>query len=227
MFGFHNNCLSKSGGSVKICEIFSSIQGESTYAGIPCIFIRFSGCNLRCSYCDTQYSYEEGTELTLEDVMKRVGEEGGRLVEITGGEPLLQKDELDRLVTMLLDAGYHVLVETNGTLPIGSLDSRVTVIMDVKTPSSGMSEMNDFANLGLLKSFDQVKFVICNRDDYLWARNIVQQYSLSKRCTVLFSPAYGSLEPRKLAEWILADRVDVRINLQLHKYIFGPDERLV
>jgi len=212
---------------MKICEIFSSIQGESTYAGIPCIFIRLSGCNLRCTYCDTKYSYEEGSELTLADVLKRVKEEGIRLVEITGGEPLLQKDELVRLTTMLLDSGYHVLIETNGTLPIGSLDSRATVIMDVKTPSSGMSEMNDFTNFGLLKNIDQVKFVISDRNDYLWAKNIVQEHGLSKRCTVLFSPAYGSLDPRKLAEWILADRVDVRFNLQLHKYVFGPDERMV
>jgi 7-carboxy-7-deazaguanine synthase len=212
---------------MKICEIFRSIQGESTYAGTPCIFIRLSGCNLRCSYCDTKYSYEEGIEFTLEDVMKRIEEEGIRLVEITGGEPLLQTDEVLRLISMLFDSGHHVLIETNGTLPIGLLDSRATVIMDVKTPSSGMSEKNDFANFEHLTHKDEAKFVICSRNDYLWAKDIVQKHGLSQRCTVLFSPAYGSLEPRKLAAWILADRLGVRFNLQLHKYIFGPDERMV
>jgi len=212
---------------VKVCEIFTSIQGESTHAGMLCAFIRVSGCNLRCSYCDTKYSYDEGAELSIENVLERIEEATIRLVEITGGEPLLQKDEIAGLTTLLLDSGYNVLIETNGTLPIESIDSRAIVIMDVKTPASGMSIKNDFANFAYLKKVDEVKFVICDRNDYIWSKNVILEYGLPKRCTVLFSPAFGSLEPRKLVEWILADRVDVRLNLQLHKYIFGPDERMV
>ncbi|NJD57374.1 MAG: radical SAM protein [Nitrospirae bacterium] len=212
---------------MKVCEIFTSIQGESTYAGIPCVFVRLSGCNLRCTYCDTRYSYEEGEKLAVDDVMKRVEQAGRRLVEITGGEPLLQKDDTDQLSRMLLDAGYAVLIETNGTFPIGAIDRRVTVIIDVKTPGSGMSERIDVTNFEHLKTTDEVKFVICDRNDYLWAKNIIEKRGLSGRCTVLFSPAFGLLEPRKLAEWILEDRINVRFNLQLHKYIFRPDERMV
>jgi len=212
---------------VKVCEIFTSIQGESTHAGMLCTFIRLSGCNLRCSYCDTKYAYDEGAELSIENVLERIEEATIRLVEITGGEPLLQTDETAGLTTLLLDSGYNVLIETNGTLPIESIDGRAIMIMDVKTPASGMSTKNNFANFEYLKKVDEVKFVICDRNDYIWAKKIVLEYGLPKRCTVLFSPAFGSLEPRKLVEWILEDRVDVRLNLQLHKYIFGPDERRV
>ena len=212
---------------MKVCEIFTSIQGESTHAGMLCTFIRLSGCNLRCSYCDTKYAYDEGAELSIENVLERIEEATIRLVEITGGEPLLQTDETAGLTTLLLDSGYNVLIETNGTLPIESIDGRAIMIMDVKTPASGMSTKNNFANFEYLKKVDEVKFVICDRNDYIWAKNVVLEYGLPKRCTVLFSPAFGSLEPRKLVEWILEDRVDVRLNLQLHKYIFGPDERRV
>jgi 7-carboxy-7-deazaguanine synthase len=212
---------------VKVCEIFTSIQGESTHAGMLCTFIRLSGCNLRCSYCDTKYAYDEGAELSIENVLERIEEATIRLVEITGGEPLLQTDETAGLTTLLLDSGYNVLIETNGTLPIESIDGRAIMIMDVKTPASGMSTKNNFANFEYLKKVDEVKFVICDRNDYIWAKNVVLEYGLPKRCTVLFSPAFGSLEPRKLVKWILEDRVDVRLNLQLHKYIFGPDERRV
>ena len=212
---------------MKVCEIFTSIQGESTHAGMLCTFIRLSGCNLRCSYCDTKYAYDEGAELSIENVLERIEEATIRLVEITGGEPLLQKDETAGLTTLLLDSGYNVLIETNGTLSIESIDGRAIMIMDVKTPASGMSIKNNFSNFEYLKKVDEVKFVICDRNDYIWAKNVVLEYGLPKRCTVLFSPAFGSLEPRKLVEWILEDRVDVRLNLQLHKYIFGPDERRV
>lgn len=212
---------------MKVCEIFSSIQGESTRAGLPCTFVRMSGCNLRCTYCDTKYSYDGGADLSVEEIFGKVEEAGIRLVEITGGEPLLQKDEMNRLVTRLLDSDYRVLVETNGTLPIGAIDPRAVVIMDLKTPGSGMSMMNDLSNLAHLKSTDEVKFVICGPDDYLWARGIVREYGLAQRCSVLFSPVAGVLSPRQLAEWILADRLEARLNLQLHKYIYGPDERMV
>jgi 7-carboxy-7-deazaguanine synthase len=194
---------------------------------MPCTFVRVSGCNLRCSYCDTKYSYDEGAELSVENIFKKVEEAAVRLVEITGGEPLLQNEEMTSLTGRLLDADYRVLIETNGTLAIGAIDRRAVVIMDLKTPSSGMSAKNDFSNLGHLKKTDETKFVICGRDDYMWAKKIVLEYRLPQRCTVLFSPAFGSLEPRSLAEWILADRLDVRLNLQLHKYIYGPHERMV
>jgi len=212
---------------MKVCELFTSIQGESTYVGTPCTFIRLSGCNLRCSYCDTTYSYEEGTEMSIDTIIDRVSEAGLCLVEITGGEPLLQQDEVLELTKRLLDAGYKVLIETNGTMNIGSLDSRVIVIMDVKTPASTMSGKSDLSNLRHIKPDDEVKFVICDRNDYDWSKKIVLAHGLSKRCTVLFSPALGSVAARELADWILQDRLEVRLNMQLHKIIYNPDERMV
>jgi len=212
---------------MKVCELFTSIQGESTYAGIPCTFIRLSGCNLRCSYCDTTYSYEEGTEMSVESIVERVSGEGLRLVEITGGEPLLQPEEVLELAKRLLDAGHKVLIETNGTISIGSLDSRAIVIMDIKTPASGMSGKNDLSNLAYIKPENEIKFVICDRNDYDWSKKIVLEHGLSKRCTVLFSPAAGRIDPRELTCWILEDRLEVRLNMQLHKIIYDPGERMV
>ncbi len=210
---------------MKICELFASIQGESTYAGTPCTFIRLSGCNLRCSYCDTTYSYEEGAEQSIEEILERVRDAGLNLVEITGGEPLLQHEEVAELTKRLLDAGYRVLIETNGSMSISSLDKRAIVIMDMKTPSSGMSEENDLSNFAYLKPDDEIKFVISNRNDYSWSKKMVIEHGLSKRCTVLFSPAACSINPRELAGWILQDRLEVRLNMQLHKIIYNPDER--
>jgi 7-carboxy-7-deazaguanine synthase len=212
---------------MKVCEIFKSIQGESTYAGIPCTFIRLTGCNLRCSYCDTTYAYDEGRDVSVNEVMDRVREAGVGLVEITGGEPLLQREEVFELSGKLLDAGYRLLIETNGSESIKGIDSRAVVIMDVKTPGSGMSGKNDFSNFGIIRQIDEIKFVICDRDDYEWSREVVRDHCLSKRCAVLFSPAYGAVAPGDLAAWILRDGLDVRLNLQLHKYIYGPDERMV
>ena len=212
---------------MKVCEIFASIQGESSYAGVPCVFVRLSGCNLRCAYCDTTYSYEEGTEMSRDEVLEKVRAFGLDLVEITGGEPLLQQDETLRLAERLLDSGYRVLMETNGSFSISGIDPRAVVIMDVKTPSSSMSQANDFSNFDLLKITDEVKFVISDRDDYEWSRKIVLDHGLGERCVVLFSPAYGRVAVRDLAEWIVGDRLGVRLNLQIHKYIFGPDERQV
>ena len=212
---------------MKVCEIFTGIQGESSYAGIPCTFIRLSGCNLRCSYCDTKYSYEEGVEIRIGTIMKKVEDAGVNLVEITGGEPLLQQEEMLDLTARLIDAGYDVLIETNGSVSIRPIDSRAVVIMDVKTPASGMSGRNDFSNFDCVKQKDEIKFVLSDRNDYVWSRSIVQGYGLAKRCTVLFSPAYGALLPRELAGWIVKDRLAVRLNLQLHKYIYGPEERMV
>ena len=210
---------------MKICEIFTSIQGESTFAGRPCTFIRFSGCNLRCGYCDTKYSYDDGVEMESGDILDRVASAGVRLVEVTGGEPLLQGKETISLVSELLDRGYEVLVETNGSVNIGELDKRAIVILDMKTPCSGMSHKMDMTNLGHLKSNDEVKFVICSRDDYEWSKKIIYHYGLEGRCEVLFSPAFGMLQPRELASWIIEDRLRVRLNIQLHKYIFDPGER--
>jgi 7-carboxy-7-deazaguanine synthase len=209
---------------VKICEIFTSIQGESSYAGLPCTFVRLAGCNLRCVYCDTRYSYAEGAEMPIDEVIGKVGKAGVRLVEITGGEPLLQEGT-PALISTLLDAGYEVLVETNGSLSIRDIDKRATVIIDVKTPGSGESAKMDFANFDCLKPSDEIKFVLCGRDDYDWAKEFITARNLWGRHTILFSPVASMLEPSALAKWITEDRLRVRLNVQIHKYIFGHDAR--
>lgn len=207
---------------MKVCEIFSSVQGESTYTGLPCTFIRLSGCNLRCKYCDTTYAYDEGAEYSVDKLTDEAGRRGMGLVEITGGEPLLQKGVWE-LVTRLSDGGFTVLLETNGSIGIEGLDPRTTVIMDVKAPGSGMSGETDLANLGLLKPSDEVKFVLTDRADYEWARDFMRNYRLEDTCKVLLSPVFGVLDPRKLAGWMMGDGLGARLNLQLHKYIFGPE----
>ncbi len=212
---------------MKVCEVFTSIQGESTFAGLPCTFVRLSGCNLRCVYCDTRYSYEEGIDMKIADVLRRVDSAGVHLVEITGGEPLLQGEDTISLIKKLMERNYQVLVETNGSMSIKEIDKRATVILDIKTPDSGMSHKMDFTNLENIKNSDEVKFVICSRDDYEWSKKIVARYRLEERCKVLFSPSFGMLPPRKLAAWILDDRLRVRLNIQIHKYIFHPGERKV
>ncbi|HSB51962.1 MAG TPA: radical SAM protein [Dissulfurispiraceae bacterium] len=209
---------------LKVCEIFASIQGESTYAGLPCVFVRLTGCNLRCTYCDTAYAYEEGREMPVTDIVDMVRSYGVSLVELTGGEPLLQGDART-LATALADRGCTVLIETNGSISIAGLDSRAVVIMDVKTPGSGMHGMTDLSNLVRLREEDEVKFVITGRSDYEWSRDFVQKQALAGRCVVLFSPAYGMVSPLELSRWILVDKLPVRLNIQLHKHIFGPDER--
>ncbi|MBF0554743.1 MAG: radical SAM protein [Nitrospirae bacterium] len=215
--------------TLKVCEIFTSIQGESSYAGLPCTFVRLTGCNLRCSYCDTKYAYHEGDVLTVSEIAEKVAGSGIRLAEITGGEPLLQK-ETAALAETLSGMGIAVLIETNGSLDISCLKSipLVTVIMDIKTPSSGMSGYNDYANIARLARQDEVKFVICSRDDYTWAAQIIRQYEIDKICTALMSPMTlppASICPKLLTKWILDDKLTVRLNIQLHRYIFGPDER--
>lgn len=210
---------------MKICEMFTSIQGESSYAGRPCTFLRLTGCNLRCSYCDTQYAFEGGQEIDVDAIIDYVHKAGLPLVEITGGEPLLQSQGLRELTARLLDYGYQVLIETNGSLSIRDLDTRLVIILDLKTPGSGMAEKNDFTNLAYLKAADEIKFVIGDRSDYEWSREIIEQYDLGNRYILLFSPVTGLIEPRRLAEWIIEDRLPVRLNLQLHKYIYDPDER--
>ncbi len=208
---------------MKVCEIFKSIQGESSYAGIPCLFIRLTGCNLRCTYCDTKYAYFEGQELSEEKILSEVHRAGINLVEITGGEPLLQK-EVYHLIKTLLDEDYKVLIETNGSISIKDIDKRAVIILDIKTPGSGMNKEMDFSNLDYIKNTDEIKFVITNRIDYEWSKGIIHQYNLQDRCHILISPAYGILQPEELAKWILEDALEVRLNLQLHKYIFNSEK---
>lgn len=209
---------------MKVCEIFASIQGESSYAGVPCTFVRMSGCNLRCSYCDTAYAYEGGTELAEDEIIGKVHSMGLKTVEITGGEPLLQSGVIP-LTKRLLDLGFRVLMETNGSQDIRQVDRRAVLIPDVKTPGSGMANTFLMSNLDHLSPVDELKFVITGRKDYEWSRNFVKEHSLTGKCTLLFSPAFDMLNPRDLSRWILEERVDVRLNLQLHKYIYGPNMR--
>lgn len=209
---------------MKVCEIFAGIQGESSYAGLPCIFVRMTGCNLRCEYCDTTYAYEEGIEMSENEILESVKSYGIKLVEITGGEPLLQKDTI-KLIEKLLDVGFIVLIETNGSISIKDVDDRAVIIMDIKTPKSGMFDRMDLLNLKHLRSKDEVKFVIADRQDYEWAKEFIKDYGLKDICKVLLSPAYGILPPADLSRWILEDKLPARLNLQIHKYIYGPETR--
>jgi 7-carboxy-7-deazaguanine synthase len=209
---------------MKINELFYSIQGESTYAGRPCVFIRTTGCHLRCEWCDTAHAFYEGEEMALDAVIEQVRAYGCPLVELTGGEPLLQR-ETPMLVTRLLNDGYTVLVETSGSLDIRLLDPRAIVIMDIKCPGSGMTQAMRWENLDALKPIDEIKFVIKERADYDWAASIVARHQLDRRCPILFSPVFGELDPRILAGWLLADRLPARLQLQQHKYIWEPDTR--
>jgi 7-carboxy-7-deazaguanine synthase len=209
---------------MKINEIFKSIQGESTFAGHPCVFIRTTFCNLRCRWCDTAYAFFEGEEKTLDAIVKHVREFQTPLVEITGGEPLLQK-EVYPLATRLLDEGFRVLIETGGSLPINLLDPRAIVIMDLKPPSSGMSHTIDWRNIAWLKPQDEVKFVISDPNDFEWAKSVIAENPALNNRALHFSPVFGELEPRTLSEWILKENLPVRLNLQLHKLIWNKEMR--
>ena len=211
---------------LRINEIFYSIQGESLYAGLPCVFIRLTGCNLRCAYCDTRYAYEEGMDMTMPAILRQVESyPAAALVEITGGEPLFQEETPD-LVKQLLDHGRTVLMETNGSLDISRIDSRCIRIMDIKCPSSLMHSHNDPDNLRRIGSNDQIKFIIETQTDYVYALNALKQLPPDfPRSSVLFSPAFGSLSPSLLAKWILQDGLGVRLHLQLHKLIWPNTER--
>ncbi len=210
---------------MKICEIFYSIQGESTYSGLPCVFVRTSGCNLRCSYCDTKYAYEEGSELSVSEVFNKVNFYNCKLVEITGGEPLLQKDSINNLIELLLDNGYTVLIETNGSISLKCLNPKVIKIMDIKCPDSGVSEYNNWENIKYLTENDQVKFVLSSRRDYEWAREVLTRYPALGDIEVLFSTAFNILKPADVVKWILEDGLKVRFQLQLHKYIWQSNKR--
>ena len=206
-------------------EIFHSIQGESTFAGEPCVFVRLTACDLRCSWCDTPYAFHEGKKMSIDEVMAVVDGFGTQLVEVTGGEPLLQPDVYP-LMDRLMASGKTVLLETGGHRSIEHVSEGVVRIVDVKCPGSGESEKMDWDNLGRLTPVDQVKFVIKDRIDYDYARDILSREALHSRvAAVLFSPVHGVLEPRRLAEWMLADRVPARLQLQAHKYIWSPDTR--
>lgn len=206
--------------TVALCETFVSIQGESTYAGLPCFFVRLAGCNLRCVYCDTKHAYAPGREMTVADLVDECVAAGTRLVEITGGEPLMQDGFAD-LATALRDLpGKTVLVETNGSRDISVIPDGVIAVMDIKCPGSGVAEAMDMGNLARLRPADEVKFVLCDRADYDWAGEFVVNHDLTSRCnTVLFAPAFGLLEPRILAGWMIEDGVEARLQLQTHRIL--------
>ncbi|MDV3239925.1 MAG: 7-carboxy-7-deazaguanine synthase QueE [Gammaproteobacteria bacterium] len=205
---------------LRITEIFLSLQGESRSVGWPTVFIRLTGCPLRCGYCDTTYAFQGGEWLSLDDILARTAAFGVRHVTVTGGEPLAQKACLP-LLTRLCDAGYEVSLETSGALDVARVDPRVVKVMDLKTPGSGEVERNRWCNLEHLNPRDQIKFVLCDRADYEWAREQLVKYELPEICEVLFSPVQGRLAPRELADWIVADRLPVRFQIQLHKYLWG------
>jgi 7-carboxy-7-deazaguanine synthase len=206
-------------------EIFYSIQGESTRAGEPCVFVRLTACDLRCSWCDTPYAFYEGRKMSIADVVAAVDRHGCRLVEITGGEPLLQEDVYP-LMERLLEDGRTVMLETGGHRPITRVPHDVVKIVDVKCPGSGEADRNDWGNLERLARHDEVKFVINDRADYEYARAVITRYDLPRRtAAILLSPVHGALDPKTLSEWMLADRVPARLQLQLHKYIWTPDTR--
>jgi len=209
---------------MRITEIFYSVQGESSFAGLPCVFVRLTWCNLRCSWCDSEYTFKGGTELSVDEVLEQVRGYGCKLVEITGGEPLVQKRECTELARRLCDDGYTVLIETGGSLDTSALDERVIKILDVKCPGSGESDRNFWPNLEKMGSRDEIKFVIKDRADFDFSLQVINKYKLSEREPyVLFSPVWNAVELKDLAEWILQSGVRGRMQLQLHKYIWGPD----
>jgi 7-carboxy-7-deazaguanine synthase len=207
-----------------VCETFASLMGESTRAGVPAYFIRLTGCNLRCRYCDTAYAYEGGSAMTVGGLVDLAQAQPHRLVLVTGGEPLLQA-ETPALLTDLLDAGLTTCLETNGSLPIGAVDARVHRILDIKCPGSGMADHNDWRNLPLLTPRDEVKFVVSGRSDFTWALEVIDRHGLAGRLPVLISPVFGQVALKEAAAWILATRLPLRLNPQLHKYIWGPEVR--
>ncbi|MEJ2567595.1 MAG: radical SAM protein [candidate division WOR-3 bacterium] len=209
---------------LKVNEIFFSIQGESSFAGIPFVLVRLTGCNLRCSYCDTKYAYEEGENLSVKQILKEIKKFECKYVEITGGEPLLQ-DETPFLVDFLIDKGFKVLVETNGTKDVSVLSEKAIIVMDIKCPSSGESDKTDWDNLKRLGLKDEVKFVLTEKSDYDWAKKVIKEKKLTGKFTILLSPVSEKIDPATLAEKILEDNLNVRLQLQLHKILWPGVER--
>jgi 7-carboxy-7-deazaguanine synthase len=210
--------------SLEVCETFFSILGESSYTGLPAFFIRLTGCNLRCRYCDTTYAYEGGRGMSVPDLVQAARSRPSPCVLVTGGEPLLQS-ETPTLLTALAETGCTVLLETNGSLPIHAIDPRVRRILDVKCPGSGMAERMHWPNLEVLTDRDEVKFVISGPEDFAWALEIIQRHRLTERLPVLISPVFGAVPPREAVGWILESGWPLRLNLPLHKYIWGPEAR--
>jgi 7-carboxy-7-deazaguanine synthase len=211
---------------MKITEIYSSIQGETQYAGLLCTLVRTTGCDLRCNYCDSAFAFQGGQELTLDEILAEVERLGAPMVLLTGGEPMLQR-ELPALAGRLIAAGYRVMIETSGAHPLDSLPGEVVRVVDIKTPASGESARMRWELLGELRPRDAVKFVLADELDYRWARDVILDHDLGRRTEVLLSPVHGRLDPQSLVSWMLRDRLPARLNLQLHKYIWDPDSRRV
>jgi 7-carboxy-7-deazaguanine synthase len=206
--------------TLRVTEIFHSLQGETSRSGLPTVFVRLTGCPLRCGYCDTAYAFHGGESLALDEILRRVAAYGAHYVTLTGGEPLAQK-HASLLLRRLADAGYSVSLETSGALDVSAVDPRISKILDLKTPGSGESARNLWSNLDHLTPQDEIKFVICDEADYLWSKEQLQSRRLERLCPLLFSPVHGQLDPRQLADWILRDRLPVRFQLQLHKQLWG------
>ena len=210
--------------SLKINEIYFSIQGESTHAGRPCIFIRLTYCNIRCNYCDTEYAFQDGNDLTIREILDKIKQWDCNLIEVTGGEPLFQDECID-LLKELIQHGYEVLLETGGSLSVKDVPEKVIKIVDFKCPSSGMVEKNLWSIIDDLMPYDEVKFVIGNREDFDWANKMLDKYSLSNKCTVLFSPIFNEIDPSLIANWILEENLPVRMQIQIHKHIWEPETK--
>ncbi len=209
---------------LRVIEVYTSVQGESSWAGLPCVFVRLAGCNLRCSWCDSEFTFTGGEHRFIDDVVAEVGTHGIHLVEVTGGEPLAQRQAVP-LIERLQAAGHQVIVETSGSFDISVLPEGAHAIMDLKPPDSGEAEKNHWPNIDHLRKGDEVKFVLASRKDYEWSRDVVQRYKLATRVPVLFSPVHGHLDPSDLSDWLVEDRLQVRLQLQMHKYIWPPDAR--
>ncbi|MDR5172256.1 7-carboxy-7-deazaguanine synthase QueE [Methylobacillus flagellatus] len=206
---------------LRIHEIFHSLQGESSRVGLPTVFVRLTGCPMRCVYCDTEYAFKGGSNMSLDEIMVQVGSYGAKYVCVTGGEPLAQKKECLKLLERLCDDGYEVSLETGGAIATDGVDERVAVILDIKTPGSGELAKNKWENLQRLKPNDEIKFVLCSREDYDWAKQLLAEHALNEKCQVIFSPVFSQVTPTDLADWVLADKLPVRMQVQLHKILWG------
>ena len=210
--------------SLKINEIYHSIQGESSYSGLPCVFVRLTYCNLRCSYCDTEYAFYEGKDMSIKQIIKKINSYKCNLVEITGGEPLLQKNCI-KLINELEKNNKKVLIETGGSLSIQNISKKTHIILDLKCPSSNMENKNLWTNLDYIKKTDEIKFVVGNKADYEWTKNIIKKYDLENKCHLLISPVYDKIDNEKIINWILKDNLKIRFQIQLHKEIWDKDKK--